>query len=82
MHIMDQLIETLENDGWDRAGADYRFTKSIPTGGTFGRATASLVMDESGRWLESIDGWNHVIRSIDLRNYLNDPRGAIEAAVA
>jgi hypothetical protein len=39
-------------------------------------------MDESGRWLESIDGWNHVIRSIDLRNYLNDPRGAIEAAVA
>lgn len=80
MHIVDQIIETLENDGWDRDGADYRFFKAFETGGAFGSAKTTLLMDESGRWLESINGWGHVEKSIDLRNFSNNPAGAIAAA--
>lgn len=82
MHIQDQITAELIATGWKREGADFRFSKMRETGGAFGLSQATLIMDETGRWLESIDGWNHVIRDVDLRNFANAPKAAIAAALA
>lgn len=82
MHIQDQVTAELIATGWVRPGADWRFTKSLPTGGQFGMAICTLIMDESGRWLEAINGWGHVERCIDLRGYSNNPKGAVKAVLS
>lgn len=77
VHIQDQVTNELMASGWDRPGADFRFTKTMETGGQFGKAICTVIMDEGGRWFEAIDGWGHVVHQIDLRNYDNNPKGAI-----
>jgi len=41
----------------------------MPTGGMFGEAIVTLMMDQSGRWLERVNGWGETEREIDLREY-------------
>lgn len=79
MHIFDQVAEALKADGWRRDGLIFK--KRQATGGAFGVAYTILRMDGTGRWLERVDGWGAVERDVDLRNFPNDPRGAIAAVL-
>jgi len=81
MHISNQVRNALIADGWTRH-ANGTFSKRIEgfaSAGSLsdGTRVVRLAMDESGRWLERQDGWGNVERDADLRNYENNPMGAI-----
>lgn len=46
-----------------------------------GSRVQTVELDESGRWLSRIDGWD-VANDVDLRNFADDPAGAIAAVLA
>jgi hypothetical protein len=79
MHIADQVTAELIKQGFT-VKADGSFAKIVPTGGEFDRTTLTLRMDDSGRWLERINGWGTVEADADLRNFENNPIGAIAKA--
>lgn len=77
-HIREQIISALVADGWtykSHSGA-FHFERMQETGGQFGRAKQTLVMDAAGRWLERVDGWGSVECTVDLRDHI-DPGTAI-----
>ena len=78
-HISEQVHAYLIADGWWICGV--KFNKIFATGGLFGRQIKTLQMDKTGRWLERVDGWGNVERDVDLRNFPNDPAGAIAAVL-
>ncbi|MED5545710.1 MAG: PLxRFG domain-containing protein [Pseudomonadota bacterium] len=87
-HIREQVSSALEGDGW-KAGptrdGQTEFTKrleGVAPAGTVsdGARVITLRMDESGRWLERLDGFD-TATSVDLRNFPQDPQGAIAAAM-
>lgn len=91
MHISDRIAAELGVNGWEmRARASHRdtlFTKRIEAfaeAGTCsdGARVVNLSIDESGRWLERHDGWGKVEREVDLRNFIDNAKGAIAAALA
>lgn len=84
MHISEQIAAELVSQGFEiEAGSEGRcFRKALPTGGAFGSAVTRLELCERGRWLDRQDGWGHMEREIDLRNFSNDPTGAIKAVLS
>ena len=86
MHISDKILAELLRTGWRHKAKD-TFTKRIEgyaEAGTVsnGARIVTLEMDATGRWLSRVDGWGKVEKDADLRNYQNDPRGAIDAVLA
>lgn len=89
MHISEQVIQALLNDGWKGATAANgsflrkRVKNFAPTGTVSnGTRNVTLTIDSTGRWLARIDGWGKTERDIDLRRYPNDPNGAISAVLS
>lgn len=80
MHIFEQVAAELQVQGFSRY-AGWQFRKSVPTGGEIGRTTLIVQMDDTGRWLERVDGWGKVEKDVDLRNFANDPKGAISTVL-
>lgn len=81
MHIAEQVTEALVADGWNNSNHSLIFKKRLPTGGAFGFQIMTLRIDNSGRWLERVDGWGNVERGVDLRDFPNDPVSAIETVM-
>ena len=85
MHISDRVAQALLADGWRIAAlsrkGDMSYTRTIATGGAFGRATQTLSIDLTGRWLARLDGWGTVERDVDLRDH-TDPQAAIAAVLS
>jgi len=79
LHISARVSALLRADGWAVTG--WTFKKRAPTGGQFGFQIMTLRIDETGRWFERVDGWGKVERDVDLRNYENDPAGAIKVVI-
>ena len=84
MHMADHVAKTLLEFGW-RVETPGTYAKRIPCfadAGAFsdGTRVVRLRIDDGGRWLERVDGWGHVERDVDLRDY-DAPRAAINAAL-
>lgn len=85
-HIADRIRDALLADGWKQApsGAYVKLIDSFEEGGTVSPTGARLVtlsMDLSGRWLERRDAWGDVENDVDLRDWSDDPAGAIAAVL-
>ena len=77
-HISQQVANLLLQRGFKRdSSGSYR--RATATGGTFGTGCLIVRMDDSGRWLERVDGWGTVEIDTDLRRWPGDPVGALEA---
>lgn len=75
-HISEKIEEYLARNNWiwARDAKGVTATKNINFKHLSGAVTngdrlVKLVMDNSGRWLEVIDGFGTTIADIDLRNY-------------
>ncbi len=80
MSIVEKVAAELIAQGWVQSKKV--FVKEFATGGAFGKAYCRLRFSEpSQRYLERVDGWDHVERDVDLRNYENDPAGAVAAVM-
>jgi hypothetical protein len=79
-HISERIAQTLLADGWQ--GSPGRMQKRTTTAGAFDHTITVLETDTSGRWLMRVNGWGQTEREVDLRQYQNDPHGAITAALA
>lgn len=84
LHISDHVAMTLLDFGW-RNPEPNTYTKRIrcfaePGALSDGTRLITLRLDETGRWLERLDGWGKVERSVDLRDHLA-PAPAINAAL-
>lgn len=81
MHISEQVFSHLANSGWSiKISGEFRYaTKAmkLSDAGMFSDGTriAHIRIDNAGRWLEALDGFD-VIADLDLREF-ND---ASEAA--
>lgn len=85
-HISEQVIDRLLQDGWTNSPGMVHFRKIIPNfapAGTVsnGARSVALRVCTDGRYIERHDGWGKVERDVDLRDYPNDPNGAIEAVL-
>lgn len=82
-HISEQIAERLTAMGFNRTSArnDALFTKHVKTGGAFGKSLVIIRIDQTGRWLDRIDGWGTVEQTCDTRDYPDDPKGAIDAVL-
>lgn len=74
MHISEQVAAHLVSAGFTASQAPNGDTVYTGTAGTSGGAfdrpvRATLRVDATGRWLESVDGWGNVTRDTDLRNW-------------
>jgi hypothetical protein len=78
-HISEQVERELIAQGFKRENGAWR--KSVATNGVFGQSMIILQIDASGRWLEHVDGFGRVEKDVDLRDYANDPAGAIVAVI-
>ena len=90
MHISEQVSASLSANGWQATynGADGRKWQKRLEGyapdGTIsnGARVVHLRLDPDGRWLERLDiGLGRVAREVDLRNWPDDPQGAIREAL-
>lgn len=81
MHIFEQVAAELNAQGFARFPG-FSFRKTVPTGGQIGRTTLTVQMDDTGRWLERVNGWGKVEKDVDLRDFASDPKGAIAAVLA
>lgn len=82
-HIADQVGALLEANGFTRAGDVFtRRYEGMADAGTVsdGARVITLQMDETGRWLERLDGFD-VARDADLRNYADNPLAAVQAVM-
>jgi hypothetical protein len=82
--ISDQVNDVLQADGWKFSSGEYskRFEGVAEQGQmSDGARTTNLRIDETGRWLERMDGFN-IANDVDLRRFPNDPQGAIRAVMA
>lgn len=82
-HISDQVAEVLEANGFERKGDAFsRRFENVAAGGAFsdGARVITLQMDNTGRWLERLDGFD-VARDTDLREHAGDPIGAVRAVM-
>lgn len=82
------IAETLINDGWRSidVNSGTRFEKHIvgfaPAGTVSdGTRLVTLTICPIGRWFARVDGWETIEREVDLRNFPNDPQGAIESVL-
>lgn len=83
MHIADQIAHHLIATGWQHR-KDTLFTKRIenlaePGAVSSGARVVTLHLD--GRWLSRLHAWGGVERDVDLRNYRNNPEGAVNAVL-
>ena len=85
MHISDKIAATLMADGWSIIGRGtnlpfYTKRHTFPElAGTISNGTrvVTLTICERGRYLARVDGCGRTIRDVDLRDFPNDPTGAI-----
>lgn len=85
MHIKEQIIEELKTTGWKVQGKTAeKLVHSFSQSGTLsdGSRVVRLSIDECGRWFERLDGWGNVQKDVDLRNFENSPKAAIEAVLS
>lgn len=87
MHISEQVHVALCKQGFEFSLASGEFSKLIEgfaAAGQFsnGRRVVRVRMDDTGRWLERVDGWGKVERDVDLRNFPDQPEAAIAAVLA
>ena len=81
MHISDEVRAVLIQRGFSTSDAT-TYKRIIATGGTFGRATQTVQIDPTGRWLERVDGWGAVQRDVDLRDYAGRASAAVDRVLA
>lgn len=85
MHISDQVAELLQNDGWQETAPNtWRcMISGFAPAGTISDGTriVRLTICDAGRYLSRVDGWNHVEKDVDLRNWQDNPAGAIAAVL-
>lgn len=84
MHISDKVKAELVKRGFEFARVldnDAYYSRTVATGGAFGRTVETVRMDSTGRWLERVDGWNAVERDVDLRCY-DDADKAVHCVLA
>jgi len=85
VHISDQVAAALLTKGFSLSHGTYvRLIENYAPAGSFsaGARRVVLAIDASGRWLERQDGWGRIEKDVDLRDYTNDPDGAITAVLA
>ncbi len=78
--ISDRVAEALEARGFERQGDYFQLrVEGLAEAGTLsdGARIVTLRMDEQGRYLERVDGFD-VANDVDLREFDGDPEGAIE----
>jgi len=76
MHISEKIVEYFANNGWIYASTcdGVVATRNVNFPHLAGQLSngdrlVKVRMDTTGRWLETVDGWDAVIADIDLRNY-------------
>lgn len=84
-HISEQVAQELKILGWLVAHDEQGFVaqkmiNGYETPGQMSNGTrlVTLEIDSTGRWFSRVDGWGKVIKDVDLRNFSNDPQGAID----
>lgn len=91
MHISEKVEQALIADGWelqsfinagDRCNYQKRIENFAPAGTVSnGARVVTLRIDQTGRWLERVDGWGKVERDVDLRRF-DDAATAIQAVLS
>jgi hypothetical protein len=79
-HISDGVRTELQTLGFTLTGDTWsRLVEHVEEAGQLGDGArvVNLRLDDTGRWFESVDGWGVVLKDCDLRDYADDPRGAI-----
>jgi hypothetical protein len=83
-HISDDVRAELAAAGFTlNAGTWSRLVANVEEAGQLGDGArvVNLRICDAGRWFEAVDGWGVVIKDCDLRDYANNPRGAIRHLV-
>lgn len=76
-HIQDRIEEYLLSNGYnvktaengDQVFQSWRKFDDLAGNLTNGERLVTIVMDETGRWLERHNGWGVSEKCLDLRNY-------------
>ena len=76
MHVSDEVRAVLVQHGFSTSDAT-TYKRTIATGGAFGRTTQIVQIDQTGRWLECVDGWGNVKKDVDLRDYAGRASAAV-----
>lgn len=77
LHIQDRIEQYLTSIGFkfkfadngDQVFTSWRKFDHLAGNLTNGERLVTIVMDETGRWLERHDGWGKAEKCLDLRNY-------------
>ena len=84
-HISEQVAHELKILGWLVAHDEQGFVAQKMINGyeatgqlSNGTRLVTLEIDSTGRWLSRVDGWGKVIKDVDLRNFPDEPQGAID----
>jgi len=76
MHISEKIVEYFANNGWifvqDEKGV--KATRTINFAHLAGQLSngdrlVTILIDPTGRWMETVDGFGNIIADVDLRNY-------------
>ncbi|NYT42328.1 hypothetical protein HZY97_16265 [Sphingomonas sp. R-74633] len=83
-HISEQVAGMLRSGGFaDAAGGFSRSVANMAEAGTISDGSRQLIlkMDDAGRWLERHDAGLGVVKDVDMRDFPNDPAGALRAVL-